>query len=139
MTRQDTPMPTACLGAIDELVDLLKTEIENIERGNFQKIGELFQKKRELVARIESCVPKLKEELHPETKTARLLRERLATLRAILEEDIGIVERMAVAASDLADEIERIRKRHSLSGIYGAKGDKKADPLSPPARLDQSM
>jgi hypothetical protein len=139
MKKQDNPTPVACLVLIDELIDLLKSEIDSIERGNFQKIAEVFQRKRELVATIEACTPRLKEELEPETKTAKLLRERIATLKAILEEDIGIAERMAAAARDLADEIARIRRRHSLSGIYNASGDKKGDPLSPPPRLDQSM
>lgn len=139
MTQTDDLSPARYIEIVEELTELLRHEIEAVERGDMSSVEVTLARKRDLLAQIEDASPALQAEIPSDNKVARLLNDRLTALREVLEQDLRIVERMSNAARDLANELGRIRKRHGLSGIYSAKGHQKDDPLKPPARLDRSL
>jgi chromosome segregation ATPase len=139
MTQIEDPLLKDCLSAIDELMALIKEEISDIEHGRLDRLGAHIDRKRSLLARIEPSVPVIQAELAPESKVARILREKLVSLRAALEKDLGLVEKMSTAARDLSEEIARIQRRHSLTGVYSASGALQPDPLGPRPKLDQTL
>lgn len=139
MTQTDDLSPARYIDIVEELTELLRHEIDAVERGDMTTVEATLARKRDLLTQIEEMSPALQAEIPTDNKVARLLNERLSALREVLEQDLRIVERMTNAARDLATELGRIRKRHGLAGIYSAKGQQKEDPLKPPARLDRSL
>lgn len=139
MIQTDDLSPARYIEIVEELTELLRHEIDAVERGDVSAIETSLTRKRELLSQIEEASPALQAEIPTDNKVARLLNERLSALREVLEQDLRIVERMGTAARDLATELGRIRKRHGLGGTYSAKGQQKDDPLKPPARLDRSL
>lgn len=139
MIQTDDLSPARYIEIVEELTELLRQEIDAVERGDVSAIETSLTRKRELLSQIEEASPALQADIPTDNKVARLLNDRLSALREVLEQDLRIVERMGTAARDLATELGRIRKRHGLAGTYSAKGHQKEDPLKPPARLDRSL
>lgn len=139
MIQTDDLSPARYIEIVEELTELLRQEIEAVERGDMSSVEATLARKRDLLAQIEEASPALQADIPSDNKVARLLNERLSALKEVLEQDLRIVERMTNAARDLANELGRIRKRHGLAGTYSAKGQQKEDPLKPPSRLDRSL
>jgi hypothetical protein len=50
-----------------------------------------------------------------------------------------VVERITAATSAVAREIEKIRDRHSLNGLYASDGRKRGAGSAPRQRIDESL
>lgn len=120
---------------IEALAQLLKEEISAIDRGDLDKVVQLYPRKAELLAALEAAAPAIGKSTPSDTA----MRERLQELQALVRKDAALLERMTEATSDLVSEISRIRDRHGLKGLYGAKGEMQKTTATVSQRVNQKV
>ena len=136
MTRpENLPSQPDGTAEIDALTHLLKEEIAAIGRGELDKVTELYPRKAALLEAIETAAPVVEDRAGNDIA----FREKLSKLQCLIHEDAARLERMAEAARDLTAEISRIRDRHGLKGLYGAKGESQAPTVAVSQRVDQQV
>jgi hypothetical protein len=126
--------PEAAL-EIDALTQLLREEIAAIDRGDLDKVTELYPRKAALLEALEAAAPALRESSDTETG----MREKLQQLQELVRKDAALLARMTEATSDLVSEISRIRDRHGLKGLYGVKGEVRDTTVTVSQRIDQQV
>jgi hypothetical protein len=129
-----TEQPDA-MAEIDALARLLKEEIAAIGQGDFDKVTELFPRKASLLEAIEAAAPVMEDRAGAE----RDIRDKLIELQVLIQKDAALLERITDATRDLVSEISRIRDRHGLKGLYGAKGEDQAPTVAVSQRIDQQV
>lgn len=139
VTVSEEPGAEHCLGTIDELVDLLKGEITLLEKGDLSLINDTLDRKRKLLERVEALTPQLQSELARNTGASGLFRARLKGVRDLLERNMTMIQGLSTATTSIREELTRIENRHSLRGIYGADGQKRAGRVGPRAQIDRSL
>lgn len=132
-----TSMPQA-LKLVDRLAKLLKDEIAAIANGKLGEVAELFPEKNALLSQVEEIFAGSGGELRDHPKSHEL-QTKLAELRELIAHDLKLLERMTEATGAIAAELDRIRDRHSLAGVYGPDGVKKAKNVAASQHLDQSL
>ncbi|MCR8550503.1 hypothetical protein M4578_21995 [Salipiger sp. P9] len=124
---------------IDRLARLLRDEIAAIGQGQLARVEELFPRKQELLAEIETAFADAEHLFTEESAAAEKLRRKLSDLRDLIQTDLSMLRRMTDATSAVAREIDRIRDRQSLSGLYERDGSQPQKSVSSPQRFDQSV
>lgn len=124
--------------AISALTQLLQHEIAAIRQGSLDQIGANAARKAELGAAVEAAGPAIADALAADPPDETLI-ARIATLRELIETDKALLERMTHATGTLVAEVARIRDRHGLRGIYGAKGVQRGAEPVPVQRFDRSV
>lgn len=133
-TKSGTARPDAT-AEIEALTQLLKEEIAAIDGGDLGKLTEFYPRKTALLEAIEAAAPAVEESLAAETD----MHDKLTELQALIQKDAALLARMTEATRDLVDEISRIRDRHGLKGLYGAKGEAQAPTVAVSQRVDQQV
>ncbi|OWU83196.1 hypothetical protein ATO6_20365 [Oceanicola sp. 22II-s10i] len=123
----------------DRLSRLLRDEIAAIGQGNLARVESLYPRKTELLAEIEKVFADPEHLLAGDGAQAQRLRARLEALNELIHSDLTLLQRMTEATGAVAREIERIRERHSLEGLYDRDGTTGKDPVAGITRLDQSI
>ena len=124
--------------AIAALVRLLQDEVTAIRNGDLGQVSAQAKRKAELGAMVEAAGPAIAVALAADLPEDGL-QAQIATLRDLIDTDRALLERMTQATGALVTELARLRDRHGLRGIYGAKGTSRgSDPL-PVQRFDQSV
>lgn len=124
---------------IDRLARLLRDEIAAIGQGQLARVEELYPRKTELLAEIETTFAEADHLLAGEKPAAEKLRRKLHDLRDLIQTDLAMLRRMTEATSAVAREIDRIRDRQSLSGLYDRDGARPQKSVSSTQRFDQSI
>lgn len=124
---------------IAAVTEVLRTEIAAIEAGHIDAVTELYPRKADLLKRIEVLMPVVEPFLSARIDTDPELRDRLAALKAAVSEDGALLERISEATTAIVREIDKIRDRHSLNGLYGKRGERRADPSQPPRGIDKTL
>ncbi|WP_375689979.1 hypothetical protein [Pseudooceanicola sp. LIPI14-2-Ac024] len=124
---------------IDQLSRVLRDEIAAIGRGDLANVETLFPKKAQLLEDIETAFVDAGPLLEGDEPASTRLRQRLAALQTLIRSDLALLRRMTEATGAVAREIERIRDRHSLNGLYTRDGAAQTGPVGQPQRLDQSV
>ncbi len=124
---------------IDRLARVLRDEIAAIGQGQLAQVEALFPRKAQLLEEIEHAFSDAGMLLEGDETPARRLRERLGELRGLIQSDLMLLQRMTEATGAVAREIERIRDRHSLSGMYDKDGGRATDTVAGKQRFDQSV
>ncbi|MGR3322014.1 MAG: hypothetical protein ACU0DK_08800 [Pseudooceanicola sp.] len=124
---------------IDRLSRVLRDEIAAIGQGHLAQVEELFPRKAQLLQEIEEAFQNAGGLLDGEEPPAVRLREKLSELRRLIQADLAVLQRMTEATGAVAREIERIRDRHSLNGLYDRDGTHPAQGVARTQRLDQSI
>lgn len=133
-----TQTADAQLGAeleIDALTQLLREETAAIDRGDLDKVTELYPRKVALLEALEAAAPAIAESSAAETDIGKKLLE----LQELVRKDATLLARMTEATSDLVSEIIRIRDRHGLKGLYGVKGEVRDTTVTVSQRIDQQV
>lgn len=140
-----TPDPSSNLShaqaaqLIDRLARLLRDEIAAIGQGQLARVEELFPRKAELLGEIETAFGSGKKYFDGDDAQSQKLRRKLDDLRDLIHTDLALLKRMTEATGDVAREIERIRDRQSLRGLYDRDGTPKEGPVTPSQRFDKSI
>ena len=124
---------------IDQLARLLRDEIAAIGQGQLARVEELFPRKAELLGEIETVFGQQEKNFGQDDAASERMRVRLDDLRDLIATDLALLRRMTEATSAVASEIERIRDRQSLRGLYGKDGARSASDVTPSQRFDQSV
>ncbi|WP_336043163.1 hypothetical protein [Pseudooceanicola nanhaiensis] len=124
---------------VDRLARILRDEIAAIGRGELAEVEALFPRKQALLAEIEAAFADPAPLLEGDTPPAVRLRERLAELQRLIRTDLALLQRMTEATGAVAREIERIRERHGLSGLYDKDGTPRTAPVAGAQRFDTSL
>ena len=124
---------------IDRLSRVLRDEIAAIGQGQLAQIEALFPRKQALLQEIEAAFADATHLLEGDAPAASRLRTRLADLRDLIHSDLALLQRMTEATGAVAREIERIRDRHGLSGLYDRDGTHAQKNVSNMQRLDHSI
>lgn len=124
---------------VDQLTRLLRDEIAAIGQGHLARVDELYPRKAELLGEIEAGFAEQKKLLAGSEPAVVALRRKLEDLHGLIRADLALLQRMTEATGAVAQEIDRIRERQSLSGLYGREGARKAEDVTQPQRLDQSV
>ncbi|WP_163851545.1 hypothetical protein [Pseudooceanicola aestuarii] len=134
-----TTSQAAAEALIDRLARVLRDEIAAIGQGNLAEIEVQFPRKQQLLAEVEAAFADPAPLLEGDSPRAERLRAKLSELRDLLHQDMDILRRMTEATASVAREIERIRDRHSLRGLYDRDGSAGTGPVAPTQRFDQSV
>lgn len=124
---------------VDRLSRVLRDEIAAIGRGELAEVEAIFPRKQQLLAEIEAAFADPAPLIEGEAPPAVRLRARLAELQRLIRTDLALLQRMTEATGAVAREIERIRERHSLSGMYDKDGTARPEGVAPPTRYDTSL
>ncbi|RVV96867.1 hypothetical protein EKE94_16105 [Mesobaculum littorinae] len=135
MSDTITHPSAAALDAILEMSALLDREEAAFAARDPQAAAALAEAKADAATRLDAALdPSLAED--PQVRAA------LADLRPRITRSERALSRLAQATGEIAAEFARIRKRHSLSGTYTAKGmaSEPAQPASGPShhKVDNS-
>lgn len=137
MSASPMPEPGSAAADLDALIALLTKEIAAIENGDLQSVEALLPAKSALFETFEQRQGELESALSgPEGEA---LREKVHTLKALAARDGELLDLTREAVAGVADEIARIRDRHSLKGLYGKGGEQVADNGSPRQQIDRSV
>lgn len=124
---------------VDRLARVLRDEIAAIGRGELAEVEQLFPRKQELLAEIESAFADPAPLIGGDELPAVRLRARLAELQRLIRTDLALLQRMTEATGAVAREIERIRERHSLNGLYDKDGTARTPSVASSQRFDTSL
>lgn len=124
---------------VDRLARVLRDEIAAIGRGELAEVEVLFPRKAQLLDEIETAFADPGPLLEGEEPPAVRLRQRLAELQRLIRTDLELLQRMTEATGAVAREIERIRERHSLNGLYDKDGSARSQSVARSQRFDQSI
>lgn len=104
------------------LIQLLLEENEALRHADVAKVADLFPQKQELLQRIEIRQPVIEPFLRESAEVTEALRLRIRELAGAIEENSRLLASMAEAAQSLRGELDRVRERHSLKGMYDKSG-----------------
>lgn len=142
-TMDPTPDDLANLDAFAQtLVDatgILREEIDNINAGHLDVVGELFERKTRLLKWIELKMPVVEPFLTHEEAAQRGIPDLLGHLRLAADQNGELLSRMSTAARSIIREIEKSVDRNGLGGLYGKSGQKLQDGNTTEMRIDQEF
>lgn len=118
---------------------LLQQEIQAIRAGRLETVMELYPRKAELLKRIELLMPVVEPFLKERIPGDLELAGRIAALKAAVQEDSALLERMSEATAAIVRDMEKIRNRHSLDGIYGKSGRRVTGVGADHRRIDKTL
>lgn len=139
LTEEDDANLAAFEANIDATLDLLHEEIAAIEAGHLDRVTELYDRKADLLKRIELKIPVIEPFLEASEHAAPTLREKLRQLKVAVQDNSVLLSRMSDATRDIVREIEKIRNRHSLDGLYGKSGKPVTGQDGPQMHIDKEF
>ncbi|TMV72715.1 hypothetical protein FGG78_29560 [Thioclava sp. BHET1] len=139
MTEEDRANLSAFEADMLSVTGLLNKEVAAIAEGRFEAVNELYERKAELLKRIEFLMPVVEPFLRQRLDEDEELRGRLRSLKAAVQEDSALLARMSAATSEIVRELDKIRDRHSLKGLYGKSGRRLSDSTSDPRLIDKTI
>lgn len=131
--------PARATQLVDQLARLLRDEIAAIGQGQLARVEELYPRKTELLGEIEAAFENQEKFLSGSAPATVALRRKLKELHGLIQTDLSLLQRMTEATGAVAQEIDRIRDRQSLRGLYDRGGARKTGDVTQPQRLDQSV
>ncbi|OWY00883.1 hypothetical protein [Thioclava sp. IC9] len=139
LTEEDDANLAAFEANIDATLDLLHEEIAAVGAGHLDRVTELYDRKADLLKRIELKIPVIEPFLEASEHAAPTLREKLRQLKVAVQDNSVLLSRMSDATRDIVREIEKIRNRHSLDGLYGKSGKPVTGQDGPQMHIDKEF
>lgn len=124
---------------VEQLIALLEEEETVLKEGRIDALEGVFERKAEVVRLMEIKMPIVEMLISKDTDEIVELRERSLVLRDRAAQVSLVVERITAATSAVAREIEKIRDRHSLNGLYASDGRKRGSTGPSRQRIDESL
>lgn len=103
-------------------IKLLDLENDALNTGDTARVAECYDRKLELLNELGQKQPLVEPFLRGEGEQASTIREKTRDLAQKLAENGRILEGMSQASRTVQNEIERLRKRQSLDGMYDKTG-----------------
>ena len=122
-----------------ELTALLEAEIAQIRAGELSGVTARLEEKAGLAARLDAAGPEVEAVLAQDDEAATALRDRLDALADLIARDAALLERMRETTGAVARDLERLRDRHGLGGLYGSDGHRSAKDTLSRAPMDKTV
>jgi len=136
-SAQTLPSLAAAMGEVDALVTLLRKENGAIEGGDLQSVIDLYPAKLEFLEKFESNTAEIQGFLAGDGADG--LKAKVEELGTLVARNEALLARTGAAAAEIAEEIGRIRDRHSLKGLYGKSGEQVGKNSPQAGKLDHSV
>lgn len=139
MTDEDDANLAVFEADVAAVTEVLEEEIAAIRAGRIEEVSSLYPRKAELLKRIEVLMPVVEPFLRARIETEPDLRARLSALKSAVADDGALLERISDATTRIVREIDKIRDRHSLNGLYSKSGERRAEAGGPRRSIDKSL
>lgn len=109
-------------GLLDETIALIDLENRALEAGETARVAMYFKRKEELLGLLslrEGAVAAFIRGEHPDNYA---IKEKLRLLSGELKTNANLLSGVASASHTILAEVDRIRKRQSLEGVYDKDG-----------------
>lgn len=121
-----TPEDQENLGSFERVLsrtlDLLAAENEALQLGDIATVARLYDEKAQLMKRLELHQPRIEPFLRDEGEHLATLRDLIRELADQLQLNGRLLKGMAEASRAIMDEVDRVRTRQSLHGLYDRTG-----------------
>ena len=107
---------------VESLSNLLEHENEALRQGDIQLVASIFERKQELLNQLEIRKPVVEPFLRESLEANHRLRALIQDLSARINTNAELLSAMADAAGRIRIEVERVRERHTLRGMYDKSG-----------------
>lgn len=107
---------------IENALRLFEHEIAAIAAGDLNAIEALRPRKRDMLIRLEDGQEAIQAALASDQAGASALRDNIYKLQKLTAESERQLRRLSEAAGEVLQELQRIRDRHSLKGLYSGSG-----------------
>ncbi len=124
---------------IAALSELLEAEIAEIRAGQLSGVTDRLDAKTALAGRLDGAGPVIEAALDADDEASDALRDDLAALGALIARDAAMLGRMRETTAGVARDLERLRARHGLGGLYGADGHRNTKDTLSRAPMDKSV
>jgi hypothetical protein len=122
LTRDDEENIAAFERLIREAIQLLKKEQIALQSGVIADVASFYQAKSRILKALELRQPLIEPFLKEKIPQIESLRDLLRVFAAQLIENGRRLEGMAIASRAINAELDRIRNRNSLQGMYDKRG-----------------
>jgi hypothetical protein len=139
MTEEDSRNMASFEADAAAATELLAREVAAIRAGNLEAVAEIYERKAALLKRIELLMPVVEPFLKARLEQDEGLKARLGALNDAVQEDSVLLERMTAATSEILRDLEKIRDRHSLNGLYGKSGKRVTEPGAKRRQIDKTI
>lgn len=125
--------------AVDTMIEILNEENDGLSNGSVHVVSVTGERKEEATRQLENKYAIVEDILthHPDRFSS--LKVKFQELKDKSDENGVLLERMGIATRAVVREIEKVKERHSLNGIYSSSGRKRSENLSPTPRLDKKL
>jgi len=124
LTETDYDNITEFEKLIGGAIKILELENEALERGDARGVADLFESKTRLLNDLTIRQPVIEPFLKEDVSEIAALRGLIRELAEHLHRNSELLQGMATASRTMISEIERMRKRQSLDGIYDKTGQR---------------
>lgn len=114
-------------GLVQETVDLLRLENDALRLADTGRVAAYFRRKQELLRLLSIRQPLIEPQLKIDRPDVHAAKDRLRELAAELRLNANLLAGVAAASHTILSEVDRIRKRQSLEGIYDKTGRLRTD------------
>ncbi|GHF36293.1 hypothetical protein [Seohaeicola zhoushanensis] len=130
---------TAASLIIERLTRVLHDEIAAIGAGQLETVRELYPEKLSLYEELEAQTEHVERQLQSATPEAQELRASLEVLHGLIRKDHALLQQLTNATERVVKELNRIRDRHGLGGIYEASGSLRPQVVARPQQVDETI
>lgn len=122
LTQADEDNITQFGQIVEQLTGLLGQENDALREADLSLVALLFEQKQALLKRLETRQPVVEPFLRESAEVTQDLKVRIGKLAEQIETNAVLLSAMAEASRNIRQEVNRVRDRHSLKGMYGKSG-----------------
>ena len=112
---------------VADTIDLLRLENEQLASGNSARVAQFFRRKQELLRLLSLRQMAVEPYIRAGSPETQALKDLLRVLQEELHTNANLLAGMATASHAILSEVDRIRKRQSLEGVYDKTGQLRRD------------
>lgn len=139
LTEQDTSHLKCFEEAVDDMIEILNEENEGLDTGQVHIVTDTAEKKDDAARKLENKYAVVETILSQNPSQFSGLRTKFEELKDKSDKNGILLERMGIATRAVVREIEKVKERHSLNGMYSASGRKRSENLMPTQRYDEKL
>jgi len=139
LTSDDESNITEFEGLVRKTNALLQRENEALGRGEVERVAEFFSAKQELLKFLQLRQPLVEPFLRKQIPEIVTLRDHVKELSENLKRNGQLLSGMAEASRSIVSEVERIRKRQGLDGIYDKSGQIRPNLGSTDRKVEKNL
>lgn len=107
---------------ISDAIFVLEQENDALVEGDVEKVAGFFRSKSEVLKTLELRQPVIEPFLREDIPEVATLRSLISDLSVQLKKNGQLLEGVAEASRSIVSEVERVRKRQGLEGLYDKTG-----------------